>query len=70
MFPSKMAFVVNVPVSTKDLRRALESVDQTLTNESMFKAKYEMKAMLEKEMPAILEKVAERLRSRATAPEV
>jgi len=65
MFASKMAFVVNVPVSTKDLKKALEESGQNLTNESMFKAKYELKYLLERELPVILNEVAQRLSNRS-----
>lgn len=64
MFPSKMAFTINVPVSTTSLKRALEDNGQALTNESLFMAKYELKYLLENEMPELLKVVAERLNQR------
>jgi len=55
---SKLAFSVNLPVTTTDLRLALEQAGVTLDNESLFRARYEMGYLLNKEMDRLLAEVA------------
>lgn len=61
MIASKMAFSVNVPVSAASLRRAFSEAGVSY-DESVFKARYELKYLLEKQMEENLKVIAQRIK--------
>lgn len=61
MKAARLVYTIPVHIMTDDLRSALESHGMALTNETMFRARYQIKDLLEKSLSAILEQAANRI---------
>jgi ribosomal protein L12E/L44/L45/RPP1/RPP2 len=55
---AKLAFSVNLPVSTADLRQALEAAGVALDNDSLFRARYEVANLLNRNLDRLLAEAA------------
>lgn len=62
MFVSKLMFAVKLPVNGPDLRKAFEEAGVPLTEENFFRARHELKYLLDRKMNDLLKEVAERVR--------
>jgi hypothetical protein len=60
VFVSKLAYNINVPVYTPQLRKALAAAGRELDAETLFRARHEIKYFLEREMPRIVEQAVAR----------